>query len=268
MQSVDRYRRLRKHLKPKTMHNHLTLLISMLNLAVELRWLVAPPRIKKPKLIEQEYTWLKTVDDIRKMLDAARAEDPGVMELYATAVYTGLRAGELLGLRWDDIDMDRRLITVARSYDKPTKTGAIRHVPILDPLLPVLKAWKDRCPTAVLFPNRAGKPQGPAARVLQEVFQRVLLAAELSGPGHPYEKDHITFHDLRHTFASHWVMRGGDLYKLQKILGHKSVQMTQRYAHLAPEAFSDDWSLMADAVPKAGEVLPFAGARGADPTEG
>ncbi len=55
------------------------------------------------------------------------------------------------------------------------------------------------------------------------------------------ERRYIRSHDLRHTFASHWVMKGGDLFKLQKILGHKTVQMTMRYAHLAPHAFAEDF---------------------------
>lgn len=55
---------------------------------------------------------------------------------------------------------------------------------------------------------------------------------------------YIRFHDLRHTFASQWVMKGGDLFKLQKILGHKTVQMTMRYAHLAPNAFAEDFKRM------------------------
>ncbi len=50
------------------------------------------------------------------------------------------------------------------------------------------------------------------------------------------------------SFASHWVMRGGDLFKLQKILGHKSIQMTQRYAHLAPDAFVNDYGRLGGAV--------------------
>jgi integrase len=82
----------------------------------------------------------------------------------------------------------------------------------------------------------------PSARIFQEVLHRVLEAAELpkvqrNGKERPY----VRFHDLRHTFASHWVTKGGDLFKLQKILGHQSVQMTMRYAHLAPEAFKDDY---------------------------
>jgi integrase len=84
---------------------------------------------------------------------------------------------------------------------------------------------------------------GPSARIFQEVLHRVLAAAgfpktQRGGKERPY----IRFHDLRHTFASRWVMKGGDLFKLQKILGHQSVQMTMRYAHLAPDAFKDDYA--------------------------
>jgi integrase len=255
VRAVDSYCRGRRHLSEKTVHNHLTLLISMLNLAVDLHWLASTPRIKKPKLVEGDYQWIRGHEQIRAFLDVASEEPPGVFELYATAVYTGMRAGELLGLRWDDIDLadDTRLITVKRSYDKPTKTGAIRHVPVLDPLLPVLRAWRLRNPNVLVFPGRTGNLQAPAARVLQETFQRVLAASGIGGD------ERLTFHDLRHTFASHWVMRGGDLYQLQKVLGHKSVQMTQRYAHLAPEAFRESWSLLPDAIPGSGSgaVVPM-----------
>lgn len=61
---------------------------------------------------------------------------------YATAIYTGCRAGELAALEWPDVDFDRRLITVQRSFDGPTKSDRVRYVPILDPLLPVLRAWR------------------------------------------------------------------------------------------------------------------------------
>ena len=62
------------------------------------------------------------------------------------------------------------------------------------------------------------------------------------------ERPYVRFHDLRHTFASHWAMKGGDLFKLQKILGHQSVQMTMRYAHLAPDAFRDDYGRLGTAI--------------------
>ncbi len=242
---VDAMRSGLLHLSPKTRHNILTLLISMLRLAVELRWLADVSTIKKPKLVEQDYSWLRTKDEIRKLLVAAQEERAGTMELYAAAVYTGMRAGELLGLRWEDVDFDRRLITVKRSYDRPTKTGAIRHVPILNPLLPVLRAWRLQCPFEWVFPSKVGTMRQPADRVLQEVLKRCLERAELKK---------VRFHDLRHTFASHWVMSGGDLFKLQRILGHKSSQMTQRYAHLAPEAFAGDLDRLDDTIPASRDV--------------
>jgi integrase len=140
---------------------------------------------------------------------------------YATAIFTGMRAGEIAALEWSDVDLDRRLITVQRSFDGPTKSDRVRYVPILDPLLPVLRAWRLRHPGRLVFTNIAGTMFGSSARIFQEVLHRVLDAAQLpkvqrNGKERPY----VRFHDLRHTFASHWAMKGGDLFKLQKILGH------------------------------------------------
>ena len=152
-----------------------------------------------------------------------------------------MRAGELSGLQWGDVSLPRRLITVQRSYNTTTKTDEIRYVPILDVLLPVLRTWKVRCPSAVwVFPNQNGDMHKPSSRVFQETLQRVRERAKI-----PYR---FRFHDLRHTFASHWMMARGDLYRLQKILGHKSVQMTERYAHLSPDVWTEDYGIF-EALP-------------------
>lgn len=256
LQRVDGYRRGHRHLAAKTLHNHLTLLISMLNLAIELAWLAVAPKIKKPKLVEGDYVWLKGSDAIGSLLRVAKDEGPGVMELYATAVYTGMRAGELLGLKWDAVDLESRLITVKRSYDKVPKTAEIRHVPIFDPLLPLLREWKLGCWSSEwVFPTEKGTMRQPAARVLQETLKACQVRLGIG------DAERITFHAFRHTFASHFMMRGGDLFRLQRILGHKTVQMTNRYAHLAPEVFKEDYGRLVDVVPKAGEgvVIEIAG---------
>jgi integrase len=234
-------------LSEKTVSNHLTLLTTMLNLATTFKvpWLVRVPKFHKPKigLFSRDYQWLRSADEVRRLLVAARTEDEHVYVFYSMAVYTGMRAGELAAVEWPDIDFDQRLITVQRSFDGPTKSDRVRYVPILDPLLPVLRAWRLRHPGRPVFTNQRGTMFQPSSRIFQEVLHRVLLAAEFpkvqrSGKERPY----VRFHDLRHTFASHWAMRGGDLFKLQKILGHQSVQMTMRYAHLAPDAFKDDYA--------------------------
>lgn len=232
---IDRFRRdLTDRVSRNTTRLILALLRSMLRLAERRAWLRRAPIIELPKPVDMPYDWIETPREVTKLLKAAQEEGyPGLMEFYATAVYTGLRAGELCGLCWPDLSFDRRLITVQRSYNRPTKSNKVRHVPILDPLLPVLRKWHaEGYDARVVFPNRQGNMHAPSARVLNRIFHRCLARAGIS---------RVTFHALRHTFASHWVLNGGDLYRLQRILGHASIDTTQRYAHLAPHAFSQDW---------------------------
>jgi integrase len=261
IEHVDAFKLSRKHLNIKTIHNHLTLLISMLNLAIELGWILEKPKIKKPRisLFSKDFRFLKTDEEISMFLRTAKEEGEDVFACYSTAVYTGLRVGELSGLKWNDIDFEKRLISVQCSYSGPTKSGDIRYVPILDPLLPVLKAWRLQCKNEFVFPNQAGKMQIKCAKMFDEIFHRVLEYAgfpkiEINGK----LRNYIRFHDLRHTFASHWVMKGGDIFKLQKILGHKSITMTLRYAHLAPNAFSEDYARFGKSVQtEDGIIIPI-----------
>lgn len=261
---IDAFTNARAALDLKTVANLLTLFKSILKVAHDLGWLARVPKVEKPRvrLNRFDFRFLRTDDEIAKFLRAAKAEADDVHALYSMAVYTGMRAGEIAGLRWDDIDWDRRLITVQRSFDGPTKADDVRYVPILDALITTLRAWRLRSPLSVVFPSQAGTMLGPSARMFQEVFHRVLLAA-----GFPTRttkagnvRGHIKFHDLRHTFASHWVMRGGDMFKLQKILGHKTVQMTMRYAHLVPDAFAEDFARFRVVTDESASVVPLRAA--------
>ncbi|HTA88357.1 MAG TPA: tyrosine-type recombinase/integrase [Polyangiaceae bacterium] len=255
-------------LDPKTVSNHLTLLLSMLRLATSFKipWILNVPRLKKPKtsLFSRDFNYLRTDEEIRRFLNAAQEEGEQVFVLYATAIYTGMRAGELAALEWGDIDLERRLITVQRSFDGPTKSDRVRHVPILDALLPILRSWRLRHPGKLLFTNERGGMYAESGRVFQEVLHRVLDAAaflKIKKRGGK-ERRYVVFHDLRHTFASQWVMKGGDVFKLQRILGHQSVQMTMRYAHLAPDAFVGDYGRLGSGHSAgSAEVVPIASSR-------
>ncbi len=263
VEQVDEYQAKRLHLNKKTINNHLTLLISMLNLAVDLNWLTKRPRIKKPRVTKfsRDYRYLRSDDEIRRFLLAALEENEYVHAFYSVAVYTGMRAGEIAGLRKEDIDFSRRLITVQHSYSGPRKAENVCYVPILDPLLTILERWFIKTPGPLVFPNIAGNMHGESARIFQETLHRVLDRA-----GFPMSEQngklrrYIRFHDLRHTFASHWVMKGGDVFKLQKILGHQSIQMTMRYAHLAPEAFASDYGIFGQSAPgmRNATVIPLS----------
>lgn len=243
--AVDRYKAVKAKLDKKTVANHLTLLKSILRLAHQLGWMDRLPHIQKPKvkLRASDYSYLRTEEEVRRFLSAAEFEGEMAKMLYMTAIYTGMRAGELAGLCWDDVDFEQRLITVQRSFDGPTKSDEVRRVPILDVLYTPLKKWRLRHPGRFVFTNRDGRMLGKSARLFQEVLHRVLVRAEfpmVQRGGR--QRRYVRFHDLRHTFASHWVMKGGDIFKLQKILGHESIKMTQRYAHLQPDAFRDDYA--------------------------
>lgn len=159
-------------------------------------WLLDVPRIKKPKTHIKEFNYLKDKNEIERLLAKAREEGYPVFIFYLTAITTGMRAGELAGLKWHDVDFDNRLITVARSFDSTTKNGEIRRIPILNQLLSSLSEWKLQKTSEWVFINEAGNPYGAGARIYKSIFHRVLKTANLS----------IRFHDLRHTFASHWMI--------------------------------------------------------------
>lgn len=271
VETVDRYLVEKKNLSKKTVNNHLTLLVTQLNLAQELRWIARVPRIKKPRirLFDADYDYLRTKDEIRRFLIAAAQEGELVHACYATAVFTGLREGEIAALTWEDINFETRLITVQRSFDGPTKAGDVRYVPILDVLLPILRRWRLRSAGKLLFPNVNGGMQCESARLFQEVLHRVLDAAGF--PKLPKANGrfryYVTFHDLRHTFASLWVMSGGDIFKLQRMLGHKSIAMTMRYAHLSPVAYAGDLGRFGAELRTDGEVLHMPDLAGSGPLQ-
>ncbi len=260
----DVYVNERDELSEKTVANHLTLATTILNYVSRLKppWLTQVPKFRKPKVswASKDFQYLRSDDEISRFLRAAKREkNEIVFVLYATAVYTGMRAGELAGLQWPDIDFEQRFITVQRSYDGPTKSGRIRWVPILDALLPILREWRLKCQTGFVFPSRNLKMQRASGRIYQEVLHRVLDVAgfekvQRNGKLRPY----IRFHDLRHTFASHWMLKGGDIYRLQRILGHQSITMTERYSHLSPTAFTQDFNRFPAPVIEPAEVIELS----------
>ena len=148
-------------------------------------------------------------EEIKNLLNAA---DARLRPLLACAIMTGMRKGEILGLRWENVDLERHLIFILKS-----KSGKAREIPIGKRLLEILSS---------LGPKANGAVFEIPEITMRRKFARALENANI---------EQFRFHDLRHTFASHFVMRTGDLPALQKLLGHASPQMTQRYAHLAQE---------------------------------
>jgi integrase len=257
---IEAYKATKIKCAPQTLRHQLNLLGAMLKHAHRLGWLLQVPHIDRPSVRNcgKDFSYFRTTEEVQRFLRAAREDGDDAFTLYATAIYTGMRQGELAAMTWDRVDLERRLITVDRSFDGPTKTDDVRYVPILDPLLPILRAWRLRQPGALVFTNQVGKMLQPKDRLLAERFHGVLDAAGFPRPSAGRRLHYVCFHDMRHTFASHWMMAGGDLFKLQKILGHKTTELTLRYAHLSPAAFAADFGRFNNlAVGGDAEVLPM-----------
>ena len=201
------------------------------------------------------FKYLRTDEEVWRFLDAAKEQriyrqpDLFLFSLYSTATFSGLRLGELCALRKHCIDLRNRIVTVEASHDGPPKSGEIRRVPILDVLLPILERHLHGIESGgLVFASLRGTRFNRGSRVFKHYLRDTLKTGR-------FPARYVTFHSLRHTFASHWVMRGGDLFKLQKILGHASIEMTQMYAHLAPTAFREDHGRFNGLVPSDGDVV-------------
>jgi integrase len=134
------------------------------------------------------------------------------------AVTTGMRAAEIFGLRWLDVMYSEGLLAVRAKL----KGGKMRYVPMLPELACELRRYPAVIGEDWIFPSKPGATSG--RQRVEGSFEDLLERADI--------KD-FRFHDLRHTFASWYMMNGGDLYELAKILGHSNIKVTERYAKLA-----------------------------------
>jgi integrase len=134
------------------------------------------------------------------------------------AVTTGMRASEIFGLRWGDVMYNEGLLAVRAKL----KGGKMRYVPMLPELASELRRFPAVIGDDRIFPPKAGATSN--RQRVEGSFEDVLERAKIQD---------FRFHDLRHTFASWYMMNGGDLYELAKILGHSNIKMTERYAKLA-----------------------------------
>ena len=224
-----------KGLSAKTVRNIHQIISSALKLAVEQRLIARNPAdgCALPKAEHKEMKTL-TADQLSTFFREAR--DSGVYELYYLDLATGLRRGELLGLKWTDIDLDRGVLKIQRAISRqngkvveaPLKTkNAYRTLPLSADAIDVLKAQKNKVGSSEwVFPSPTGGPMSPDS--VLHMLQRVLKRAGLP---------RIRFHDLRHTFATMALQNGVDVKTVSSMLGHYSAGFTlDTYAHVTTDA--------------------------------
>ena len=161
--------------------------------------------IKLEKETPNRLRYLST-QEIGRLLEVCSQR---IYPVVVCALMTGMRRGEILGLKWDDVDLNERII-----YLTETKSGKPREIPIMNKLYDTL----------INMPRESTFVFNVPKITLRRHFETALKQAGIAG---------FRFHDLRHTFASHFIMRTSALPALQKILGHSTPILTQRYAHLS-----------------------------------
>jgi integrase len=219
-------------LSPKTVNNILSTLSVALNEALEQDYIEKTPKIRWLKHADQSFDFLNE-DECGALVTGT--SDVILRDMVLCAMRTGMRRGELLALEWASVDFHRNQITVERSYVEgnmnSTKNNRIRYIPMTLDLHSTLASRKKL--RGYVFSHKGLVPERGimANKWLYRLCDNI-------------EMRRIGWHVLRHTFASHLVMKGIPIRAVQVLLGHSTVQMTERYAHLSPSTLQDAVSVL------------------------
>lgn len=205
---------------PATANRYIAALSHAMSVATkEWEWIDVSPMSRVPKQREPRGR-TRYLDDgkhgdneTQRLLEACARDSAYLLPVVTLALGTGMRRGEILGLRWHDVDLVEGTVTL-----RETKNGEVRVVPVTGGALETLSAW------GKVRPIDRKQEVFPGTTSFHHAFDRAVKDAEL---------EDFNFHDLRHTCAAHLAMSGVPLLDIAAILGHKSLKMVMRYTHLS-----------------------------------
>jgi len=202
---------------PATVNRKLTVLKHMINKGTD--WGMATEdtlkRVYKVKQLKEENTRLRflNIEECQTLIDCCAEH---LRPIVTVALHTGMRLSEILNLKWSQVDLKHGFILL-----DITKNGERREIPIDNTLTMMFNSMLRGFESKYVFTGKDGDPY----KSVKRSFSTALKKAGITD---------FRFHDLRHTFASHLVMASVDLTSVKELLGHKSLAMTTRYAHLSP----------------------------------
>ena len=218
---VEKYKLTRKEegAGPATINRELGCLRHMFNMAIKWKKAQSNPVREVKFLIEpKEKNRILAEEEEARLLEEVRTEHKSkhLEAIIVTALHTGMRKGEILNLKWSNVDFKNGVITVEK-----TKNDEIRKIPMNQRLTETLEGAKKVSKGDYVFLEN-GKPY-------LDVKTEWWTALERAGI------ENFTFHGLRHTFGLRLGMAGVDLRTIQELMGHKDIKMTMRYSHPTPE---------------------------------
>jgi len=205
-----------KHVSKQTVNHELKILKRCFNLAMQWKLCFENP-VKGVEFfpIPQRPVRYLSLEEMQRLINSAVGY---IQQIILFALHTGARKGEILSVKWANIDFDNRLVVFQK-----TKNDLFREIPLTDTLYTMLMNRRLECPkTEYVFTGSNGKPFGK----VDKSFWSVLRKAGI---------ENFRFHDMRHTYASQLVMGGVDILTVKELLGHKDLKTTLIYAHLAPK---------------------------------
>lgn len=207
---------------PATVNRYMAALSIVFTTAVkEWGWIDDTPmrKVTKPKESRGRVRFLSDEERVRLLKSCKESRNHYLYPVVVLALSTGMRQGEIMGLTWDDMDLNR-----GRAILHETKNNERRGVVITGHALEMLKelAKVRRIDSNFLFPSNGNRSQKPID--LRAPWEAALRKAEV---------EDFKFHDLRHSAASYLAMNGASLAEIAEVLGHKTLQMVKRYAHLS-----------------------------------
>ena len=181
--------------------------------------------VKTPK-IDNRRTRFLTHDEADLLLENLAEKSQQIHDMAILSLHTGMRASEIFKLTWGNVDVSQSLIQIMDAK------GGSRTAHMTDEVLKMFKRLKKGRPgpNTLVFKDRNGK----RIKQISNSFDRAVNDLGLND-GATDHRQKVLFHTLRHTFASWLVQNGETLYTVQKLMGHASIAMTERYAHLAPD---------------------------------
>jgi integrase len=210
---------------PASTTRYMAALSHALSVAVrEWGWMEDNPmsKVSRPKEPRGLVRFLSDDERDRLLMECKASKNPYLYTIVVLAIATGMRKGEILNLKWSDIELDKGKITLVE-----TKNGEIRTVPVMGYAHEVLSAWRSVATSKgdIVFPPRLKSTTGTqGATSIDDAWRTALRKAGI---------ENFRFHDLRHSAASYLAMNGATPGEIAEVLGHKTLQMVKRYAHLS-----------------------------------
>lgn len=214
-------------LAPATVKHQLVLLRHIFNKAILWEMFNGENPIKKvslPKLDNNRVRFFSK-EQAKILFNELKERHPQLHDIAFMSLATGMRAGKILSLRWENVDLESQVIRIVDD-----KGGESLSVFINDSLLKLLQEYDNKEIGSFVFPNSKGMELAEVSRIFSEIVDDLGFNDGVKG-----RRDRLTFHSLRHTFASWLALEGTPLLTIKELLGHKAISMTERYSHLIPD---------------------------------